>query len=92
MLLWKLARDHWPGKSTDIQRVALNCHGHEIACIRWQKFPDNGPAYSWWFYPETNVHHAYTAEECKAQVEVAWRAWQKKPRPWVTDGKDIENK
>jgi hypothetical protein len=44
-----------------------------VAYIRWQKFPDSGPAYSWWFDREaSDLHHAYTAEGCKDQVEVAW--------------------
>jgi hypothetical protein len=88
-MVWKLARDHWAKKRTDIQWVALSCNGHEIAYIRWQKFPDNGPAYSWWFYPEPpGLHRAYTAEDCKAQIEVAWRAWQKKPSPWVITSRE----
>ena len=80
MLVWKSGRDHWPGKTTDIQWVAVD-RTFVVAYIRWQKFPDSGPAYSWWFDREApDLHHAYTAEECKAQVEVAWRAWHKMPR------------
>jgi len=86
MLVWKLALDHWPGKSTDIQWVALN-GAFEVAYIRQQKFSDNGPAYSWWFAPREgglpDVHNVHTAEECKRLIEITWRAMQKPPRRFV---------